>query len=86
MRFIQPEQAMIEQFFSSITTVYHFKRMNTMTIRNVDRLLGLYFTMVVMQALSSYKLNRVDLMMSPTAFIDIDWVNIYSNHEMNEYS
>lgn len=72
-------RAMIEQFFSPITTVHHFKRMNTKGIENVDRVLGIYLTLVVIQALTSYKVNRPDLMMSPTAFSHVEWVNLPSN-------
>ncbi|MDX9925705.1 MAG: transposase [Ignavibacteriaceae bacterium] len=68
-------RAMIEQFFAAITTVHHIKRMNMRGKDNVDRLLGIYLTTVVIQALTSFKLNRPDLMMCPTAFTDIEWLN-----------
>ena len=71
------------KIFSMIATVHNFKGMNTMIIENIDRLIGMYLIIVVMQALTGSKLNRVDLMMSPTAFTDIKWLNIYSNHEMD---
>ena len=70
---------MIEQFFSSITTGHHSKRMNTMGLDNIDRFLGIYLISVGIQVLTSFKLNLPDLMMSPTAYIHIEWVNTRSN-------
>jgi hypothetical protein len=39
----------------------------------------MYLIIVVMQTLNGSKLNRGDLMMSPKAFTDFEWLNIYSN-------
>ena len=69
---------MIEQFFFALTTVRHIKRMNTMGIDNLDRVLGINLTLVVIQALTSYKLNRLDLMMSSNPFKCVEWINNHS--------
>ena len=70
---------MIEQFFFALTKVHHIKRMNTPGIDNDDRVLGIYLTLVDIQALTSYKLNRSDLLRCSTAFTGVEWVNIHSN-------